>query len=183
MEKFLKALDELEKIDPEDWHNIPAPLVQGISSIKNCIRIQSSILENLSSQFQNLETKNNKKFISFKQCITENEEKIKEGHKKSKHSIESLEVRLRESLSDFKQNISETMHTESANSEYKFKEMVDNFKQLQQCVRVVPTLSQIQETINESANLLQEKIKKDVQDSLITPEIYNVYQKIYLVEE
>ena len=179
MEIFINTL---EKIDPADWHNIPECLVNSILALKSCVKIQFENIEKVTQQFVGLEGKNNKKFVSFKESLDEREKYLKDGLETSKLSMKKVENRVRVEMSELRQKIVAEMQVESANLEYKLKEFQGEMKEMKRVVGKIVSLEEIREDVDGKICVASEKIRKDVQETVVVPEIYNVYQKIYMVE-
>ena len=82
MEKLRESLDELESMDPMEWHNIPKPIVHGVMLLKACVRHQTSFLDTFSKQFHDFEGRCNIRILNVQKSISENLEKIKLGEEK-----------------------------------------------------------------------------------------------------
>ena len=179
-EIFAKALDDLEKIDPEEWHNIPFPIIQGFTSLKNCIRIQSNIIDYTSRHVQEIEYKNNNRVLSIQKTITENTEKIKEIHDTNHSSIKAAERRLKEHIDDFQQKITEEFQTESSKLELNIKETKGNLLMFKKRIDQIINESEVQDIISSYFNTNIEKAKNNIKETIVIPEIFNLSQKISL---
>ncbi|OMJ82035.1 hypothetical protein SteCoe_17362 [Stentor coeruleus] len=178
MENFKEPLDELELLDPLEWHNIPQPIVNGIVSLKNCIKQQSSYIESLNKTFKDFEVRNNLRILNTQKTLTENMEKTRESDELMKNSIKHTEFRIKESFEQFQKKISEERYKEKRISESNINEIKQEIDTLMNKIDSIPTMIQIQTIITTTAEKLKDVVKQDIKDKVLKPEIQSLTQKV-----
>lgn len=178
MEKFRESLDELESLDPLEWHNIPQPIVNGIVSLKNCIKQQSSYIESLNKTFKDFEGRYNLRILNTQKSLTENMEKARENDEFIKNSLKHTEFRIKESLEQFQKKITEEHYKEKLILENNIKEAKQEIDFLMNKLDLIPTMMQIQTMITTAAEKVKDTVKQDIKEKVIKPEIQGLTQKV-----
>ncbi|OMJ92429.1 hypothetical protein SteCoe_4766 [Stentor coeruleus] len=178
MENFRESLDELESLDPLEWHNIPQPIVNGIVSLKNCIKQQSSYIESLNKTFKDFENRYNLRILSTQKTLTENMEKTRETDEFIKNSFKHTEFRIKESFENFQKKITEEHFKEKHILENNINEVKQEIESLLGKFDSIPTIIQIQTMITTAAEKVKDTVKQDIKDKIIKPEIQSLTQKV-----
>jgi hypothetical protein len=174
MDKKTEILEELDKINPNEWHNIPDPLINGIVSLKSCIKLQHGFIEYLYNHFNDSEIRNNSKFLTTQKTISETAEKVLEIEAVTQKNIKNSEIKFKETLDDTKDKISSDIQQVSFNLEKKQADIIKNLRTSQKQIEVLPKLPEIQIAIQSQLDILSNKLKQDFKENILNPEINTI---------
>ena len=181
MDKLRELLDELEIVDPAEWNNIPKPIIKGISSLKSCVQSQSSFLESLNKHFQDFESRCNLRIINVQKAISENVDKIRDNEESLKFILKTNEQKTKDTIDLFKKKITEDVTKDKSEIEERFNDIKDHVQVCHKRIDSTPTIAQLQSMINVAGERIIEKVKKDIKENMINPELYLLNQKINLL--
>lgn len=180
MEKQTDIEDELDKLDPEVWNNIPFPIIQSISTLKTSAKSQLSTLEYFKKNLYEFENKLNNKIISLQKNVSENSEKLKEIEEFVKKSIKTSEKAAIEKFSKIEAKIEEEKHKNSSYFEQNLKSIKDKQVLFQKNMDNILSSSQIQIMIDSATEKMRTKVKQETKEIMIDPGLYYLDQKISL---
>ena len=164
----------LLKLNAEDWANIPEPLRNGIHCIKQCIIINKSLIQdcnhnidlNLSGslkRFEQIETATN----LMKNTIFTNDETLK-------NRIQEVFDCLTDEIEAFKKTLNKDLDFKQRSTDKKISLIEENAFTTKRILQVLPTMQDIEEKIKASAQETKERVKIEVKDFIIVPEINKI---------
>ncbi|CAG9327817.1 unnamed protein product [Blepharisma stoltei] len=168
-------LDDLHSFDPNEWPNIPKPIVIAFNLLKKSMLKQEEAIQNLkkNSEFMNDRfTKSSEGAISLsKMLVAKSEENLKliirESEENQVYSLNILQKKL-----DKEEEFRALLGT---NISALLSEQVDL---LQKKISELPTLNNIKEAEKNIREELKEEFLNDVKHRIVLPEINNVHYKI-----
>lgn len=178
MENSKSNLEELDKVLPEEWLNIPKPLIEAVSILKNCMKSQIAEVCGLKSDYSEFELKMKKSILSAKTIASDCSEMMSNvsilmrdlessTHKKSLNLRQDLENKISDSIQLQKITI-ESKHIETK-------------KQLDLIIRKLeslPTVNQVEELIVNMTAISEAKIIEEFKEAFVIPEISMLERKV-----
>lgn len=181
MEKLREALLELDSVDPLEWHNIPRPIVQGILALKTCTRLQSSFLDSFQKHFQDFEARCNVRIVNVQKAISDCSEKIQENKENTNSLLIVSDEKHKQTIADFQKKVTEEIRIDKVLSNEKFEEIREVVSNCHKRIDSMPTISQIQAMVNTVSDKVKSKLKKELKEDVVNPEVYALNQKIHLL--
>ncbi|OMJ76196.1 hypothetical protein SteCoe_24491 [Stentor coeruleus] len=181
IEKLRESLQELESIDPKEWHNIPQPIVKGIISLKSCIKLQSSFFETLNKQFTDFESRCNIRILNVQKAIVESQDRICNNDEYLKDTLCQSEAQVKETIDKFSKKLTEEQYLFKYDLESRMDEIKQETITVLKKIDSIPNMIQIQSMINTSADKVKDLVKQDIRDRLFKPEITALNHKIQSV--
>jgi hypothetical protein len=178
MEKIRDANEELDRLDPMEWHNIPIPIVNGILSLKSVVRIQSGCLEYLIKHFSEFEGKFNTRILNLHKTISETSDKIKENEEQTKTLFKNVEKKHKDSIENIQIKVTDDIRIERLTTDSKIEEIRGQVHLCNKKLDLVPTTSQIQSMTQSAIEGNYKKLKNSFKEDIVNPEIYNLTQKL-----
>ncbi|OMJ87668.1 hypothetical protein SteCoe_10594 [Stentor coeruleus] len=181
MEKLRESLQELEIIDPKEWHNIPQPIVSGIISLKSCVKLQSNFFETLNKQFTDFEGRCNIRILNVQKALAESQDRIRDNDEFLKDTLCQSETQIKEAIDNFQKKITEAQYSFKYDLEGRMDEIKQDNSTVMKKIDSIPSMIQIQTMINNAAEKVKDSVKQDIRDRLFKPEITAINQKIQSV--
>lgn len=181
MEKPRESLQELESIDPKEWHNIPEPIVNSISSLKSCIKLQSNFFETLNKQFSDFEGRCNIRILNVQKALAESQDRIRDNDEYLKDTLSQSETQVKETIDHFQKKLTEAQYSFKYDLEGRIDEIKQETVTALKKIDSIPSMIQIQSIINNSAEKVKDSVKQDIRDRLFKPEITALNQRIQSV--
>lgn len=178
MENLKSALVDLDKVFPEDWLNIPRPLIDAVIALKTCVKIQAHNLATLSTDCAEFELKANKKFISVQEQTSEYTEKIKNIDEAVKKSVKATKSKLKTIKQELENKITDDIQIQKIGIESKNREVKEQMALISRKLEGLPKINQVQELISQMAQKSQEKALQEFKENYIIPELSILGRKL-----
>ncbi|CAG9330172.1 unnamed protein product [Blepharisma stoltei] len=177
----INYIEELEKLDTAEWLNIPQPIISAFNTIKNSICYQSKISNNLSFQLKDLQEKFTIKHKKVLKSTKDNNSYIKLTEDKISTIISELETSFLEKNKILQDQLAKDLDTKTNWLSNKLLSFDERLHKSERHTNTWPTLQQIETKIKTSCDNLRDKIRLEIRENLVNPEIQQVNRQINIV--
>ncbi|OMJ82512.1 hypothetical protein SteCoe_16801 [Stentor coeruleus] len=171
-------LQQLQNLDPNEWPNIPKPLLGAVVCMKKCILSQSAKLNEL-NQKVNINSGNTQRKFE------ETEFKINQTHTFATALEETLKKQLKDTSDGLYSEIStfQSMMTKDFDFKQKSADTRLNIMQEQQfamkrALQILPGAQEIERNIKDANAELRTNLKKEIFEYIVYPEVVTLNNKI-----
>ncbi|OMJ66701.1 hypothetical protein SteCoe_36370 [Stentor coeruleus] len=171
MENPIRSLDELDTIFPEEWHNIPKPLIDSILLLKNCIKAQFHVLSGLATDYAEFELKINKNFMSVQTAALESTEKVKSIDLAINESAKKIYNKFVAFRQDIENKTADKIQKQKIENEGKLTDIKDQLDTLTKKVESLITMSQAKDLVSSMITKSEAKSFQDFKNSYVIPEM------------
>lgn len=172
---------ELNNFKPQEWHNIPNPVIQAFSLFKNVISDQSTAILDIYKKLSFQQQKYEEKFIGIQKSIHSTNQFIENIEKASKEDNKSLEESFSDMFSQSKKDLEET----SRKLQFENKQSLENLKtELNYSIKkfeTLPTKAQVQSEISNANENLRKKVKQEAKQEfqeVLSPQLSKLTAQI-----
>lgn len=178
MENSKSSLDDLDTIFPEEWHNIPKPLIDAILLLKNCAKVQFHSLSGLATDHAEFELKINKNFMSVQAAAIESSEKVKNIDFAINESAKTIYNKFVAFRQDIENKAADNIQKQKILIEGKQADIKEQLNVLTRKVDNLITVSQAKELISHMIANSEVKALRDFKESYVIPEMASLEKKI-----
>jgi hypothetical protein len=161
----------LASIDPTEWQNIPRPLVSSLKVFKEVSIDHTNKLQDLNASLYNQrfaideELGNvNKEMTIIKAAIAKNQQDII-------LKLEETYLNLISEISKFKTNLNIDLDYKQKNNDSKVSYLEEQIFHIKHFTNALPNRMEIDNKIADSCAELRTKVKNEIKDTMIMPEI------------
>jgi hypothetical protein len=181
-----KSLQELSSLEPNDWNNIPAPIVKAVLVMKKCIAGQLfTVKENSEKVEQSVKMSEvmikdlDSEIRSLKRTVISNNDILKQSLRELTETTASTSLSMQNTFSSEVEFIKKS-------TEGKTSYLEQQLKSLQSVVKTLPTSEDVEARIKASLRETSQMLRKDIRDdfkyNIFDPEMFKVAQNFTNVD-
>lgn len=178
MENTTDPLQLLQLLDPNEWPNIPKPVLSAVICIKKCIFSQSAKLNELNQKINITVGNTQRRFeetdFKMNQTNTSLNTQVELIKKQINESIETLYTEI----ANFKKIVSEDFDFKHKSTDTRLNIMQEQQFVMKRVLQSLPGKQEIENDIKEANSELRTSLKKEMIDYIIFPEIVTINSRI-----
>ncbi|OMJ69752.1 hypothetical protein SteCoe_32437 [Stentor coeruleus] len=178
MENSKSTLEELDKVLPEEWLNIPKPLIEAISSLKSCMKTQITEVCGLKSDYAEFELKMKKSILSAKTIAFDCSEMMSNVSLLMRDLESSTHKKLLNMRQDLENKISDSIQLQKIAIESKHMETKKQLDLIIRKLESLPTVNQVEELIVNMTTVSEAKTIEEFKEVFVIPEISMLERKV-----
>jgi hypothetical protein len=183
MEDITDPLKYLEDLKPVDWANIPKPLMSAILCIKKCLLQNSSRLDDITQKFFQSSSITTLKIEQIESKSNNLNNLVYQIDENSKNRINDKSESLYEEIAAFKKLLTKDLNFKQKSLDTKLISMQEQLLVMKNTLNSFSLLKDIDKSIKEACENLRKKMRKDVIENIVAPEIVSVNKKIESVNQ
>lgn len=173
--------DELQSFEPQEWPNIPRPIIISFAIIRKALLNNENSLSKLKQQIHHVDVKDETHFNELMKAFSMTHEMIVSSESNSKEFTSQKEAGLLNIIAKLEKRLKkeeEIKLKEKDESDVKFNAKLE---EIHKRIDELPTYGILDNLIEEMKEKLKDKLKQEVKDTLLNPEIYMMSQRLRLV--
>lgn len=161
----------LTNIDPFEWLNIPKPIVEALQAVKEISLDHVSKFKGINNTIisQELIVKESLKLINSD--IKEISHSIVKYQEDSGMKMEQLSVGVNAEITKFKSNLITDLDYKQKNNDSKIAYLEEQIFHMKKFTSSLPTMAEIENKIVDACGDLRTKLKAEIKDNMLMPEI------------
>ncbi|CAG9315719.1 unnamed protein product [Blepharisma stoltei] len=183
MEAFKRdtTADDLQSFDPQDWPNIPRPIIITFALIRKALLNHENGISKLKQSIHHVDVKGETHYNELVKTISNTNDMIVSSEEICKDFTEQKYEKVKKKFEKLQGKIQkENEYRAKSLEDYKWS-LNEQLGNINKRIDALPTFAILDELIEEMKAKLKEKLITEVRDTLLNPEIYMMSQRLRLV--
>ena len=166
--------EELSSFEPLEWVNIPKPLQLALISIKKCLLSNNKTLNEVCEKTHQMSNRSRKKFEEIDYSLINAHNKLDQNYESIIKTLQDSKENLEKDLSLFKSNINKDLDFKQKIIDGKISYIEEQVFTMKKFVSTLPISEEIDKRIKNSTESMRERVKYEINENYIKPEMINV---------
>lgn len=161
----------LLSMDPSEWLNIPRPVIDGLIILKDIVIENTSRLREFSSSFLTQQANLNEEIRKVGKELTYIKTTFAKYQEDSMIMVENVNSSITSDVAKFKSNLLVDLDYKQKNNDSKIAYLEEQIFHTRKYTSSLPTIGEIGNKINDAVAEMRIKVKTEVKETIVTPEV------------
>jgi hypothetical protein len=161
----------ISEIDPSDWLNIPKPIITALTVLKSLAIEHTNKIREVSSGFITQQVNVNEEIRRVSKELTYVKNTFTKYQEDSMIMMESLNSSINLEMNKFKSNLLVDLDYKQKNNDSKIGYLEEQIFHTRKFTSSLPTMLEIGNRINDTVSEMRVKVKTEVKESMLMPEV------------
>lgn len=164
----------LASLDPTEWLNIPRPIVESLRVFKELAIEHTNKIQDIADTIKGDERNNNEEFKKIGKDFQSLKTAITKSQEETMGKIEEINVNILAEISKFKTNLLVDLDYKQKNNDSKIAYLEEQIFHIRKYINAAPTMHDIENKITDACGELRIKLKSEIKETMILPEVRGI---------